>query len=160
MTCILSILEPYYGIGIIFAVFLPVYSGSEITFLSPSWADNRREQLLSQLQRHEIVFLQSSVIDGIVQSNLDELPDVNLAAIQSLVICYQSRVCTFQLTGFKEAMAALGLVPDKISTIVTSSVVPVISLPSKGSESLVRYLDRRSLRNDKIQFTSKGIFKF
>lgn len=156
MANILSVLEPYYGLGIILAVFLPVYTGGEITFLSPSWAEIRRERLLDLLQKHELVFLQSSVIEGVIQTHMDDDVEMDMRALQSLVLVYQSRVCGFQLNGFKEAMARFGLVPNKISTIITSSVVPIITLPNRMPACPVKFLDRRSLRNDKILFTSQG----
>ena len=64
LTCVLSVIEPYHGIGLILSTFLPVYTGSEVTFLSPSWADNRRETLFDQFEKHEIALLQPSVIKG------------------------------------------------------------------------------------------------
>ena len=156
MACVLSVLEPYHGLGIIFAAFLPVYTGAEITFFSPSWAEIRRERLLDLIQTHELVFLQSSVIESIVNADADDMFDINMQSVQSMVLVYETRVCGFQLNCFKESMGRFGLNIDNVSTIITTSTVPIITLPNRREACIVKFLDRRSLRNDKIQFTSKG----
>ena len=58
-------------------------------------------------------------------------------------------------------MDVFGLVPSKIMTIITSNLAPIITLPINPMNLIfdftrVMYLDRRSLRNRRVQFTTKG----
>ena len=44
-TKTVSIIAPFSGLGLIFAAFLPIYSGAEILFISPGWAEVRISQV-------------------------------------------------------------------------------------------------------------------
>lgn len=157
LTRILSVAEPYHGIGLILSVFLPLYTGSEITFLSPSWADARVEKLFKILEHQDFALIQSSVVDKLVQYSYDNDSDVDLKDLQWLSVIYHSRICGHQFKNFQEVMVNHGLDGNKISPMITSLAVPILTLPSNAP---VTYLDRRSLRNDKILFTGRGNFHF
>ena len=45
----ISIIEPFSGLGLIFAAFLPIYSGAEVLFISPGWAEVRISKIIETI---------------------------------------------------------------------------------------------------------------
>ena len=59
--------------------------------------------------------------------------DINLdnQVLQRVIIVNSSRPCPFQLAALRETLSAFGLQPDRICSMITSAIIPVVTLPAK-----------------------------
>ena len=130
----ISIIEPFSGLGLIFAAFLPIYSGAEVLFISPGWAEVRISKIIETFKKYEIIFMQDSLIDAMMHTPSSDLPMLSLEEIKIITIVYNSTVCGFKFNCFRECMDIFGVAPSKIMTIVTSNFLPVITMPIDPSK--------------------------
>ena len=74
-----------------------------------------------------------------MRNDLDE-NDINLdnQVLQRVIIVNSSRPCPFQLAALRETLSGFGLQPDRICSMITSAIVPVVTLPAKTYTDEVR----------------------
>ena len=157
---LLSVVEPFSGFGLLLTCFMPILNYHEVTVAEPCWAEKHIYQLFDAFARCEVVMLQSSLLSSIITHGSDDLPVISLEKANIINVIYNSTVCGFELNCFREVLDFFGLVPSKIITSIISNFTLCLTLPVNPLKLVydftrVMYLDRRSLRNRRIQFTTK-----
>ena len=157
---LLSVIEPFNGFGLVLGVFMPILNYHDVAVMEPSWAESHIYQLFESFYRSEVVFMQSSLISSIIMHGAEDLPVVSLEKLNIVNVVYSSTVCGFELNCFREVLDIFGLVPSKIITTIMTNLTLVTTLPVNPLQLVfdftrVMFLDRKSLRNRRVQFTTK-----
>nr|CAH8824646.1 unnamed protein product [Trichobilharzia regenti] len=157
-------LDPYSGLGFTLWALTSVYCGHHSVLIPPSVTEVVPDLWLNICSQRKVrdAFCSHYTMELATrylakQMTVLKQREISLSSIRSLVVVAEERPRVHLTATFTKLFASLGLMGRAVSTSFGCRVNLAISLQGASSpESTTVYVDRVSLRNDRVKLLEKG----
>ncbi|CAH8476156.1 unnamed protein product [Heterobilharzia americana] len=156
-------LDPYSGLGFTLWALTSVYCGHHSVLIPPSVTEVVPDLWLTICSQRKVrdAFCSHYTMELATRYLAKQMSvlkrEISLSSIRSLVVVAEERPRVHLTATFTKLFAGLGLIGRAVSTSFGCRVNLAISLQGASSpESTTVYVDRVSLRNDRVKLLEKG----